>query len=178
MPNSQKGIQNIFSHSFAGRCVPRLCCVKQHNLFNLHTFRPYYFSQFSEKSGCFTSGQRADILASWYIFRYQLKKGNTGGHGASQGQETCGERAEGNNSRINSSVCLKMMAGFYLHRFVPGSRAVHVKITARFLMESSGLPAVVRLGVIYQNVMDPGKLFTVVSENGLTTEFLIISFEF
>lgn len=28
---------------------------------------------------------------------------------------------EGNNSRINSSVCLKMMAGFYLHRFVPGS---------------------------------------------------------
>ena len=54
-------------------------------------------------------------------FRVRLEKGNTGGHGASQGQENCGERAEGNNSRINSSVCLKMMEGFYLHRFVPGS---------------------------------------------------------
>ena len=113
--------QQISSNGFASGCFLAYAVLWRHKAFNLHTFRPYYFSQFSEKSGCFTSGQRADILASWYIFRYQLKKGNTGGHGASQGQENCGERAEGNNSRINSSVCLKMMAGFYLHRFVPGS---------------------------------------------------------
>ena len=112
---------HISPNGSAGGCFPAYAILWWHTPFNLHTFRPYYFSQFSEKSGCFTSGQRADILASWYIFRYQLKKGNTGGHGASQGQENCGERAEGNNSRINSSVCLKMMAGFYLHRFVPGS---------------------------------------------------------
>ena len=37
----------------------------------------------------------------------------------SQGQENCGE--QGNNSWINSSVCLKRMAGFCLHRFVLGS---------------------------------------------------------
>ena len=31
------------------------------------------------------------------------------------------QRAKGNNSRINLSVCLKMMAGFYLYRFIPDS---------------------------------------------------------
>ena len=54
--------------------VPRWVATS-HPAFNPHTFRPYYFSQFSEKSGCFTSGQRADIFGSWYIFRYQLEKG-------------------------------------------------------------------------------------------------------
>lgn len=114
-------LYHISPNGSAGGCFSACAVSWRHKAFNLHTFRPYYFSQFSEKSGCFTSSQRADILGSWYIFRYQLEKGNTGGHGASQGQENCGERAEGNNSRINSSVCLKMMAGFYLHRFVPGS---------------------------------------------------------
>ncbi|MFR5046654.1 hypothetical protein [Mediterraneibacter sp.] len=31
------------------------------------------------------------------------------------------QRAKGNNSRINLSVCLKMMAGFHLYRFIPDS---------------------------------------------------------
>ena len=52
------------------------------------------------------------------------------------------------------------------------------KITVLSLMESSGLHAVVRPGVTYQNAMVPGKPFTAAFENGLTTEFSIISSDF
>ena len=61
---------------------------------------------------------------------------------------------------------------------IRGSRVVHAKITVLSLIESSGLHAVVRPGVTYQNAMVPGKPFAAAFENGLTTEFSIISSDF
>lgn len=84
-------------------------------------FDPTIFLNFQKKVVVSHRANEPIYLAHGTSSDTSWKKGNTGGHGASQGQENCGERAEGNNSRINSSVCLKMMAGFYLHRFVPGS---------------------------------------------------------
>ena len=84
-------------------------------------FDPTIFLNFQKKVVVSHRANEPIYLVHGTSFRVRPEKGNTGGHGASQGQENCGERAEGNNSRINSSVCLKMMAGFYLHRYVPGS---------------------------------------------------------
>ena len=50
----------------------------------LSLFDPTIFR--NEKLHHFTSGQRADIGGSWYIW-VQPENGNTGGHSASQGQK-------------------------------------------------------------------------------------------
>ena len=75
-----------------------------------------------------------------------------------------------------------MMNGIVLLTYfllkILGSRGVHAKITVLSLMGLCGLPAVVHPGVTYQNAMVPGKPFTAAFENGLTTEFSIISSDF
>ena len=96
--------QEEYSPGFAGRCAQSLCIFK-HKLFNQHTFRPYYFSQFSEKCSCFTSGQRADISGSWYIFSSSAGKGQ---HGRSRRVTKARElrRASGRKQLTDKFVCL------------------------------------------------------------------------
>ena len=101
--------------------VPRGYALSSITSLTCTHFDPTIFLNFQKKVVVSHRVNEPIYLVHGTSFRVRLEKGNTGGHGASQGQENCGERAEGNNSRINSSVCLKMMAGFYLHRFVPGS---------------------------------------------------------
>ena len=97
--------QQISSNGFAGGCLPAYAVLWRHKAFNLHTFRPYYFSQFSEKSGCFTSGQRADISGSWYIFSSSAGKGQ---HGRSRRVTKARElrRASGRKQLTDKFVCL------------------------------------------------------------------------
>ena len=75
-----------------------------------------------------------------------------------------------------------MKNGTVLHHYsllkIQGSRDVHEKITAPFLTDWSGWLAVVLPGAIFQNGMDPGKPYIVVSANGSMTEFWIIFFAF
>jgi len=101
--------------------VPRGYALSSITSLTCTHFDPTIFLNFQKKVVVSHRVNEPIYLVHGTSFRVRLEKGNTGGHGASQGQENCGERAEGNNSRINSSVCLKMMEGFYLHRFVPGS---------------------------------------------------------
>ena len=102
MPNFPNG-------SAGGRFVA-YAVLWRHKPFNLHTFRPYYFSQFSEKCSCFTSGQRADISGSWYIFSSSAGKGQ---HGRSRRVTKARElrRASGRKQLTDKFVCLPDASG-------------------------------------------------------------------
>jgi len=112
---------HISPNGSAGGCFPAMPLPCGISPLTCTHFDPTIFLNFQKKVVVSHRVNEPIYLVHGTSFRVRPEKGNTGGHGASQGQENCGERAEGNNSRINSSVCLKMMAGFYLHRFVPGS---------------------------------------------------------
>ena len=97
--------QQISSNGFASGCFLAYAVLWRHKAFNLHTFRPYYFSQFSEKCSCFTSGQRVDISGSWYIFSSSAGKGQ---HGRSRRVTKARElrRASGRKQLTDKFVCL------------------------------------------------------------------------
>jgi len=98
-------LYHISPNGSAGGCFSACAVSWRHKAFNLHTFRPYYFSQFLEKSGCFTSGQRADISGSWYIFSSSAGKGQ---HGRSRRVTGARElrRASGRKQLTDKFVCL------------------------------------------------------------------------
>ena len=98
-------LYHISPNGSAGGCFSACAVSWRHKAFNLHTFRPYYFSQFLEKSGCFTSGQRADISGSWYIFSSSAGKGQ---HGRSRRVTKARElrRASGRKQLTDKFVCV------------------------------------------------------------------------
>mgnify|MGYP006953416096 CR=1 FL=1 len=74
---------------FARRCPPARWRKATRPLTST-LFDPAIFPRIPGKWPYFKSGQQADSPAFWYIFASCFQIGNTGGHGASQGQEDDG----------------------------------------------------------------------------------------
>ena len=92
---------------FAGRCFLSGWRKATQPLTCTH-FDPTIFLNFQKKVVVSHRPNEPIYLSHGTSFRVQLEKGNTGGHGASQGQEVCGERKETESATINWTDFLRV----------------------------------------------------------------------